>query len=127
MPGLIQENWVQLTIVGSVTLLVVPWVIIIIISRRRKRILQSGISKTAKILRFKPSMFKIGMHAGSEFMQGIDLWLEVDDGEAASYEVVTRSVIHISEFSKIHTDMLVTIKVDPENHLKVLIDKWCIG
>ncbi len=72
-------------------------------------------------------MFKLGKHAGSQFMQGINLWLEVDPDSAQSYQAKTRAVIHVSEFSRIHTNMLIRVKVDTRDKKAVWVDHWNAG
>ncbi|WP_395375765.1 hypothetical protein [Marinicella sp. W31] len=120
----IQQNWVFLTIVGSVLLFVLPWLWILKVTRTRKRILKYGMSKPARIMSYKPSMFKFGKHAGSEFMQGVDLLIEINPGEIEAYKVKTRSVIHISEFSKLHSNMMIKVKVDPNKKDRALVEEW---
>ncbi len=122
MLSIIQQHWVMLTIIGSAMLFVLPWLWVVKKSRVKQRILQSGISRVARIKSHRPSMFKLGKHAGSAFMQGVDLWLEVHDDEP--YEAKTRSVIHVSEFSKICPNMMVSVKVDPHNKYQVVLEKW---
>lgn len=118
-----QHNWVVLTIVSSIMLFILPWLWVFKISQNKKRILATGIRKPARLVRYKPSMFKSGKQAGSEFMQGVDLWVEIIDGLGNKYEVKTRTVIHISEFSKLYAGMPITVRVDPRDQNKVVFEK----
>lgn len=86
--------------------------------------MRSGISHSARITKFKPSMLKVGKHAGSQYMQGIILWLEVLPDNAPEYHVMTRTVIHVSEFSKLYKGMIVKVKTHPNDKNKVLISSW---
>ena len=118
------NEYLAITIIISTLLLVsLPVIMATLIIKRHKRILKNGIKAQARVISCKPSMLKMGKHAGSKFMQGAYFELEIfSANENENYKANSRSVIHVSDFSRMVPGTIVNVRIDQKNHQKVLLE-----
>ncbi len=119
------ENWVVLIIVGSLLLFLLPWLFVWRYKAARQELLQNGRSAQAKILQIKASGLTIGSSSsadGGGSMRGVNLLLEVYPENGQPYQVKAREQIHLLDMSRLAPGMMVTVKVDANNHQRVAVD-----
>ena len=118
------QNWILLTVVGSLLLFIVPWLFVWRYRAKQRWLKENGRSATAKILQIKPSRITFGTSSSPEGgnMRGVNLLLEVYPENGQPYQVKTRDQLHLLDLSRVNPGMIVTVKIDPNNPQRVAVD-----